>query len=253
MTTSPKTPSIYAVSTFCEDTCVYSESGKVEVTPGGPAIWIQRALQSLGVSPRIITGDKPVSTEVILVKGEPLPGKLFTNDSRIRLTDEITADGFIINFLDDFDIKEVTKLSGVVLLDIAPYTRVGPFRQEKAPVPLPPREVRAAVDILKANHEEYPFIPDDWAEEQKRERILLHTLGRDGVDLWVRGELTHFDARYLEVKNVLGAGDTFGSSFLYYYLTNGNDAAIACARAMETVYQFLIEKNRTIEGLAVGA
>ena len=253
MTTSPNPPSICALSTFCEDTCIYSESGKTEITPGGPAIWIQRALGALGVSPRIITGDKPVSTEVVLVKGEPLPGKLFTNNSRICLPDKIIADGFIINFLDDFDIEEVKELSGVVLLDIAPYTRVGPFRQEKAPVPLPPREVRAAIDILKANHEEYPFIPQEWAEEQKRERILLHTLGRGGVDLWVRGTLTHFDARYLEVKNVLGAGDTFGSSFLYYYLTNGHDAAEACVRAMETVYQFLVEKNRTIESLAVGA
>lgn len=66
--------------TFCEDTCIYSESGKTEVRPGGPAIWIQRAL---GVSPRIITGDQPVSTEVVLVNGEPLPGKLFTNNSHI--------------------------------------------------------------------------------------------------------------------------------------------------------------------------
>jgi pfkB family carbohydrate kinase len=251
MTTSPKVPSIYAVSTFCEDTCIYSESGKIEVTPGGPAIWIQRALEAFGVSPHIITGDKPVSTEVVLVKGEPLPGKLFTNNSRIHLSEPLIADGFIINFLDDFDIELVKKLSGIVLLDIAPYTRVGPFRQEKASVPVPSREARAAIDILKANHEEYPFIPQEWVEEQKSERILLHTLGRGGVDLWVQGSLIHFDARYLEVRNVLGAGDTFGSSFLYYYLTNGHNPADACMRAMERVYQFLLEKNRTIEGLAV--
>lgn len=249
----PHTPSLCAISTFCEDTCVYSESGETQVSPGGPAVWIKKALEAFGVSPTIITGDRQVSTEVVLVKGEPLPGKLFTNNSRIHLTENLAADGFIINFLDDFAIEQVVKLSGVVLLDIAPYTRVGPFRQEKATVPLPPRNVRAAIDILKANHEEYPFIPNEWAEEQKRERILLHTLGRDGVDLWVRGALTHFDARYLEVRNVLGAGDTFGSSFLYYYLTNGHDAGDACQRAMETVYQFLLEKNRAIEGLAVGA
>lgn len=246
-------PSIVAISTFCEDTCIYSESGKTEVTPGGPAIWIQRALEGLGVLPRIITGDRPVSTEVVLINGEPLPGKLFTNNSQITLPENLAADGFIINFLDDFAIEQVTRLSGVVLLDIAPYTRVGPFRQEKAPVPLPSAEVRAAIDIVKANREEYPFIPEEWTEEQKRERILLHTLGRGGVDLWVRGTLIHFDARYLEVRNVLGAGDTFGSHFLYYYLTNCKDAGDACVRAMEAVYHFLLEKNRTIERIAAGS
>lgn len=69
----------------------------------------------------------------------------------------------------------------------------------------------------------------------------------------MRGTLTHFDARYLEVRNVLGAGDTFGSSFLYYYLTNGKDAADACVRAMTTVYDFLVEKNRTLDKVAVGS
>lgn len=139
------------------------------MTPGGPAIWIQRALEDLGVSPQIITGDKPVSTEVVLVNGEPLPGKLFTNNSRITLSERLCADGFIINFLDDFAIEQVRDLTGVVLLDIAPYTRVGPFRQEKAPFPLPGADVRGSIDILKANHEEYPYIPEEWAEEQKRE------------------------------------------------------------------------------------
>lgn len=246
-------PRILAISTYCEDTCIYSETGRKEVTPGGPALWIVRALEKLGVTPEVKVGDKQVTTEVTLINGEPLPGKLFTNSSKITLESPVDYDGIIINFLDDFDILQLRLVSGTVLLDIAPYTRVGPLRQQKAPVPLPPADVRAKISIMKANHEEFPYIPAEWVEEQKSERILLHTLGKNGVDLWDRGTLTHLDAKSINAKNVLGAGDTFGSSFLFYYLTGGHDAVSACQRAMNEVYEFLLAKNQEAERLAAAA
>ncbi len=237
-------PTILVLSTYAEDRMIYLETGEREVRPGGPALWIERTYKRMGVPYRIITSGQMVLVDLELVKGEPLPGKVRTNGSRVVIAEEQTAAGILINTLDDFDLNQVLKLNGTVLLDIAPYTRTGEFLDQRRNVDLPPPEVRSRISIIKANHEEYPYMPRVWAEEQKQERILIHTLGKDGLNLFAKGREFHIPAPQGKPKNLLGAGDTFGSAFLAHFVQNGGDAKAACIEAVNQVASLFDEKSQ---------
>ena len=237
-----KAPFIIAVTTFAEDHVIYSESGRREVAAGGPGRWIGEAYRRLGAPHRFVTSGQTVRVEVELVNGEPPPGRIYCQGSRVTLPRGIRADGFLVNTLDDFDLQEIEELEGTVLVDIANYTRGGPYKQERRPVPMPPPAVRRRIEIVKANHEELPWMPGEWVAEQKRERILIHTLGKEGLDLWVRGETRHIAAPAGRPKNLLGAGDTLGAAFLFFYIGNGKDAPLAAQQATFEVGRLLAAK-----------
>lgn len=235
-------PSILVVTTFAKDTMVYVETGERESKPGGPGHWIKETYDRMGVKFTALTSDREVNVEMELVNGEPLPGKIIANGSKIVVDRPMKYDGVVINFLDDFDLDQLSLIEGTVLLDIAAYTRDGIYKQQRRMVPLPSKEIREKINIIKTNDEEFPWIPEEWVKEQRDERILLHTLGKRGVDLWVRGELTHFDPPKEKPKNVLGAGDTFGAAFLYHILVNGGDAISATTQAVKEIRELFIQK-----------
>lgn len=228
-------PSILVLSTYAEDTMVYVETGEQDVKPGGPAYWIEQTYKRMNVPFEMLTGKQMVTVRMELVNGEPLPGKVITHGSKIIVEKDLVADGILINFLDDFEISQVLKLTGTILLDIAPYTRTGEFRNQRRNVDLPSRDIREKISIIKSNHEEYPYLPAEWIEEQKQERIFIHTLGARGLELWDRGTVTKFDPPKQKAKNMLGAGDTFGAAFLFKYLQSAGDANEACVAAIEEV------------------
>jgi len=237
------TSQILAVSTFANDTVIFKDSGRVEKCRGGPGFWIKREFDRLQVPHHFLLGTHETSVEVEIVHGEILPGKNITHGSRILVRQPGRYDGILINILDEFDLTQISKLEGAVVLDIANYTRGGPFNQERRMAQMPPLEIRRRIDILKANHEELPYVPQAWRDEQMNERTLLHTLGPSGLDLWCRGRLTHFDAPPIKPKNALGAGDTLGAAFLAFYLMSGGDVLVACRDALLEVEQLFREKE----------
>ena len=240
-------PRILVLTTFARDVMVYVETGVREERAGGPGTWIVEAYDRMGVPYELLTSGITIDVEMELLKGEPPPGKVITHGSRIVIERPYRAEGILINFLDDFDIAQVRQLHGEILLDGAHYTRCGPFRQEKALLALPPPELRERIAILKVNHEEYPFVPPEWIAELKERGVLLHTLGARGVELWANGNCHHFQPRSVAVKNVLGAGDTFGAAFLAHYLGSGKDALAACEGALAEVAALFEVKRRELE------
>ena len=239
-------PPIVVLSSYAEDRVIYLETGERATHPGGPALWIERTYQRMGVPYRMLTSGRTVLVELELVRGEPLPGKVCTNGSQVVIAEDLLAEGVLINTLDYFDLRQVLKVRGTILLDIAPYTRTGEFLDQRRAMELPPPEVRERITIIKANHEEYPYMPLAWALEQKEQRVLIHTLGRDGLDLYVRGDRAHFDAPTGKPKNLLGAGDTFGAAFLAYFVRENRDACAACAAAIAEVARLFAEKEAAV-------
>jgi len=235
---------IVVISTFATDKLIYLDSGEVETLPGGPAHWIKETYRRLGVSPEFITGNKEVTVEMEVVGREPGPGKIVINGSKIVIPDKIVADGFIVNILDEFDLEQVLKLEkGAVLLDIAGYTRTGEFLQGRKSPEMPSESVRKRIDIIKASREEYDLMPKEWREEQQSNRVMLKTLGADGVDVWFKGEFFHLDAPKVDSKNVIGAGDTFGSTFLLKFLQDQGDVRKAAEHSIEQVAKLFMSKN----------
>lgn len=242
MTGSDNSPTVLVLSTYAEDSMVYMETGETETRAGGPAHWIEEAYKRMGVAHRIITSGIEVTVKMELYEGVPLPGKVYTHGSKIVVDEDQSAAGILINFLDDFDISQIRKLNGVILFDIAALTRTGEFRTERQSVALPDPDIRTRIDIIKANHEEHPHLPPEWVEEQKRDRIYIHTRGKDGLDLWIQGEHVHFEAPPEKPKNVLGAGDTFGAAFLAAFISNGENAEAACRTALAEVRELFVQK-----------
>ena len=242
MSSSQETPEILVLSTYAEDSMVYMETGETDTRAGGPAHWIEETYKRMEVPHRLITSGIEVTVKMELYEGVPAPGKVYTHGSKIIVENEETAEGILINYLDDFDIDQIRKLNGIILFDIAPLTRTGEFRTERKSVELPPADIRSRIEIIKANCEEHPHLPVEWVEEQKQERVYIHTRGKEGLDLWVRGERIHFPAPPEKPKNVLGAGDTFGAAFLFAYITNGRDGEQACKSALAQVRELFIQK-----------
>jgi hypothetical protein len=189
-----------------------------------------------------ILGTEETLVQVSIVRGEPPPGRNITNGSQILVLGPMRAAGIIINTLDDFDLQQVSLLEGTVLLDVGRLTRDGPYHQLRKMVPLPDVDIRRRISIIKANDEEAPYLPKEWIEEQQNKRIYLYTRGREGVDIWVKGQYLHFPAPTLTPKNVLGAGDTFGSAFLATYLAQGESVELACKAAIDQVCKLFEEK-----------
>ena len=240
-----KTFNYAIVSTFATDIIYFLDKRIVEKHPGGSGYWIRRVFDKNNINYTIFSGEYEASIEAKITEGQPLPGKI-KNLSPIIIREKASFDGTVIcTMKDEFNILDVGKISGVIALDVAGFTRKGKWGEKKGKVELPPSRIRKKITILKANHEELPFIPKEWIDEQKQKRILLHTLGGNGVDMWTRGKQYHFKAPDLQPKNVLGAGDTFIASFLVAYLENKNDSIKACNLATEEVNNLFLEKIRS--------
>jgi len=234
-----KPPVITVISTFAADTLIDAATGRREEKPGGPAYWIGKTYERLGIPHRFITGTARTTVEMEILNGEPGPGKMITQGSRIVIDEPLSSDGFLVNILDDFDIEQILRLDGVTALDIAGYTRAGPFLQQRKPPSVPAAAVRERLSIIKANNEEYGLMPESWRAEQAAQRVLLHTRGSAGVDLHVRGRLHHFESPCARPKTVIGAGDTLGASFLAHFLLLERDAAEACRAALADLCELL--------------
>lgn len=240
-----KQPAVIVVSTYAEDTYFHRGCSEKLVREGGPAHWIERTYARLGVPHKLLTSGKKVTVSMELVNGEPLPGKVFEHNSRVEISAPIQADGFVVNVLDLTPIEILKHLEGTVLLDIAHFTRGGPFRQQRKAVALPDEIIREKITILKANEHELPAVPKEWVDEQKQHRILLHTLGAKPLKLWVKGLCHEFNAPELSPPDVLGAGDTLGAAFLYYFLTE-QSPIIACEMALAEVERLFKEKIESL-------
>lgn len=232
---------IAIISTFAKDCVTFLDEGKTEIKRGGPAFWIERVLKRNKVPYYLVLGDHDCLVEVEIQNGQPLPGKI-KNLATITLSEPLVADATIISpLLDEFDLNQVSKIHGTVAVDVAGYTRAGKWGQGIQNVPTPSEDIRSKIEILKANDREYACLADDWTEEQKKNRILLLTHGKDGLDLWDKGEQMHFKAPDAQPKNVLGSGDTFITAFVISYLRH-KSARQACVEATQEVKELFLEK-----------
>lgn len=237
-------PHITVISTYAQDIITDLTTAQIEKQRGGGAHWIEKVYQNMGVDFSMITGQQDAVTTVYVENGTALYGTLDeVHDIEIPTT--IVDDGFLINTMqDEFNLMQIEKLDGVVMVDIAGFTREGERGtvQKKCSVTVPPQAVREKISIIKANEHEYPCLAPEWVEEQQQNRILLHTLGAGGVDMWIKGECIHIDAPETKPKNTLGAGDTFGAVFLYEYLLSGGDCVKACNAATKAVADLFADR-----------
>ncbi|MBU4332713.1 bifunctional hydroxymethylpyrimidine kinase/phosphomethylpyrimidine kinase [Patescibacteria group bacterium] len=230
-------PKITVISTFAQDKIIYKEPGKTITRKGGPAFWIDKTLKDLKVDFDFICPRKQAKVEVVVSKkGET--GFVKSVD-KINLTGKRTARAFIISTVaDEFDLTNLTKLNGLIALDIQGYARDIKV-QKKTKLQIAP-DTYQLISILKVTKEELKFLDKEFTDNQKK-RILIITKGEQGAEIFSGGKRYVFPARKTKVKDTIGAGDVFLTAFVAEFIKI-KDAQKAGKFAIGYVEQFLADK-----------
>ena len=183
----------------------------------------------------LATGKHPAKVNVIVSKtGET--GNIVSVD-KISANQKSSSDAYLISTIgDEYDLKNINKLSGFVAVDLQGYVRT----QKHNLFTFPERTLQK-INLIKATESELKKINPEIVKQQKR-RILLVTKGSRGFSIFYKNHGYHFNVRKLvKAKNTIGARDTLFAIFVVEYLKSKNISEAACA-ARTYVKKFLSEK-----------
>ncbi len=229
---------IVIISSFAEDEVFYSESGKTENYEGGPALWITKSLESLNYSPKVYTGRKKAVIKITREKDEET-GTIDSVES-ILLPTDTSADLFIISTIsDEFDLKEIKKINGIIALDIQGYVRKLKGINKKLMIP---QEVADKISIIKGTENEISYLEDSFVNDQKK-RVFIITKGERGFDIFCESNQYEFLASPVSAKNTIGAGDSLLAVFAAEFLRT-EDVLVSGKFAKIFVENFLKAKSQ---------
>ncbi len=235
---SAKQP-LLVVSSFALDKITYRKSGRVTVKPGGPAFWISRTLQDLGVDFGILTGRKKARVEIIV--DESGEYGVIRSIGPIKLYKKWGAELILISTIaDEFKLSEINNLKGDIILDVQGYIRCTKSRNTKF---LMPKHIVKRVKVLKATAEEYAHLETKFIA-MLGDAIILITKGRDGVDIIERRRKYSLQTPRIQLGPVdaIGAGDVFLAAFTSQFI-RGRETRKAAEFATQYTSQFL-HKNK---------
>jgi hypothetical protein len=201
--------------------------GKITEVPGGPGTYTIAALRELGVSHRLVTGERAV-VEVIRCDDDveyvipalpsiPLPGRF---DARAVILSPIMG---------EIEPLSLPPFEGLLAVDLQGFVRE-PSR--------PSRHISRQFDltdllrgshVVKASSEEIMLLTPESRAALGR-TLVLETQGRRGVLLHQAGQTHHVAAVSVDATNTIGAGDTFLAAFVIE-MVNGRRPAAAGERA----------------------
>lgn len=126
------------------------------------------------------------------------------------------ATGFIIStILDEFKLKELNKLQGMIALDVQGYVRSA---RAKGSLPLMiPSKLAQRITVLKMTTQELRYLSRKLIADQKK-RILVITKGVGGAEVIAKNKKYIFSAQPIHAKDAIGTGDVFLASFFVRFL-----------------------------------
>lgn len=231
-----KREQIAIVSTYATDRKIYERSGAIEETPGGPLLFLKKALEELGLTPKIFHGENML-VEILVKEGDEF-GKI--NEPRIKSPfPKVKAGSAIVStLLDEWDLTDADQYRGKLFVDVQGYVRDGSaFGKKKSWQGV--EDVAPNIFCLKGNSIEINMLPPEVVSDQKSKRMLITTRGKDGVEIFYQGQ--KLDIRPREVikpKDTVGAGDTFFANFVYQFIKTGSTRKSA-GFALQKTSEFL--------------
>lgn len=230
---------ISVISSFSDDMLLDEAGNYLGIKPGGPALFITRALKNEDVDFNLFCSDKLV-TEIKLMDDNEFGRLKFFPKS--RNAGELSLDGWTIisTISDEWDISRIQNVD-YLFLDVQGYVREGhSFGKKK----IWPQITEFADGIygLKGTAEEIACLPRPFVEDQKK-KLLVITLGKDGAEIYWQGKKHTVEAEQIEsLTDTIGAGDTF---FTYFVLGlyRGLDPRQAAREASRKTADFLREEK----------
>lgn len=226
---------ITVISSLTKD-YIINASREMEVKSGGPALWIIRALHKFGIKPQLVCGKNPAVVKII-IKNNMETGSI-VSISKIPTPKTKKADCFIISTIgNEFNIKNVALLKGLIVLDIQGYARFARVKNKKFNLP---QSILPKIYILKATLKELKYVNRTVIDNQKK-RILLITKGGKGFDIFANNKKFSYKTKKLKPKDTIGAGDTLLTAFVVKFIQTRNIAKSGLF-TRNFVYKFLKNK-----------
>ena len=222
---------IRVFSSYACDFLTYENNREI---PGWPALWIEQTLDSLDASYVLQSGESAWKVRIDRIDGRDRGTILATYP--IPFCDGGSDDIMLISTLaNEFSLSSLTHTDRRVCIDVQWYLRgeAGKKYFDCSDIPC------VWSVFLKATQEEFSYLRNT----QYPNHTFLITNG--GSDVEVRQEwciLFSVPVRSGEFSDTIGAGDTFFSSFVYFYENTG-DIYEAIQKANEYTYNFLSTKN----------
>lgn len=230
---------ISVISSFSDDILLDEAGNYLDVKPGGPALFITRALKDEKIDFNLFSADKLV-TEIKVMNDNEF-GRLKSLPTS-KDAGELSLDGWAIisTISDEWDISRIQNVD-YLFLDVQGYVREGhSFGKKK----IWPQIAELADKIygLKGTAEEIACLPKSFVEDQKK-KLLVVTLGKDGAEIYWQGKKYTVEAEQIEgLTDTIGAGDTFFTYFVLEFY-RGTDPRQAAIEASRKTANFLREKE----------
>lgn len=211
-----------------------ADDGQVIEIPGGPARYCAAALERLGVSCHLITGEVAMVDVVRTQDGERY---VIPALSPIPMPEVLPGSAAILSpIMREIDPDAVPRCEGLLSIDLQGFIRQPGARTDEPVelVDLTPLLSRCAI-VKAAEHELAELTPDSLAVLE--DRILVVTRGERGALVRVQGTEHEVRGRPVHAPHTIGAGDTFLAAFVVSLVRgcSAREAAEAAARFTEAV------------------
>lgn len=230
---------ISVVSTYATDRLIDAKTMEVRsVQRGGPVLYIVRALEELGLKPEVYTGEEMLVE--ILVKDDDEFGKIHEPRITKTLPNISTKSAIVSTLLREWDLSNAENYSGKLFVDIQGYVRDGSeFGKKKKWENIV--SIAPYIFCLKGNDIEIAMLPAEVVKDQKKNRMLIITKDKKGVDVFYKGQyLSSEPNSIINPPNTIGAGDTFFANFVYQFIKTSN-AEKSAIFALNKTSDFLSE------------
>jgi hypothetical protein len=217
------------------------EDGKViSTSKGGPSLFLKKALAAESIPFEPHEGD-PLTVE-ILVTPDGEFGRIPQVPQQALIQLELMGEWTVVStVLGEWQFPGGITLQGRVFVDLQGFVRDGKNFGAKKMWDVDPK-LAEQIFCLKGTAEEARYIPEEVLEDQKR-RLLIITRGKDGLDVFFKGEHREFGIEEVQdLKDTIGAGDTFLGYFVAS-MFKGNEPFEAAQRATQRTADFLREKR----------
>jgi sugar/nucleoside kinase (ribokinase family) len=204
---------------------------------GGPARYILEALQRLGATCELVTGEL---AHVEVVPGPHGETYSIPTLAPIPLPERLSADAVILSpIMREIPPAPLPPIDGLLAIDLQGFVRT----PNEAGVVREPADLHVLlerVDIVKAAEAELASLSEESRRRLSR-AIVLVTRGADGAVLRRDRSEVVVAGRAVPAPYTVGAGDTFLAAFVVNYLSD-RDALKAAERAARFTEAVLAER-----------
>lgn len=231
---------ITLVSTYTRDVVPLPAGGFGEM-PGGPAHYIGEALNRLGRSYDVVTGERARVEVIRHVDGEEY---VIPSLQSIVLPERFDSTAVILSpIVGEIDPLKVPSTASLLVVDLQGFVREPKVSSGDVTRTFMLGGLLRRADVVKASVEELERLSAQ-SRAALEQTCLVVTLGVEGALVRWHGTEVHVASRPVRTAITIGAGDTFLAAFVSAVL-DGNNPVEAAGRAARFTEMVLAERVAT--------